>query len=138
MQNTLLRVEATAYWTNRFGEYLGRTENGFRVPMSACEPIIGFYPPDHTDFAECGHVVEVNGVLGLGIEWECADDEVPEPARVAHWRAIAPEGCLFDAYAGCDERPTWNDRWLFMAFIPADLLTHELVATCCSFMSAHI
>ena len=139
--NTLERITSLRFWMNRFAEYTEHAQvpKGELIPTEAeCLAVADFYPDHDNWFCECGHVAVANGQLGLLIEWEYDDYVVPDPARVAHWRIVAPEGCIFDAYAGNETLPTYDDRWVMAAFVPQPLLTKELVTRVTDLMQHHV
>lgn len=135
--NTVSHIE---YWANRFGEPCEPKEpKGPLITPDQCDRIIEFYPENTSQFCECGHVATVNGEPGLVIEWEYYDDQDDLESSYIHaWRKAAPEGCIFDAYPGDEARPTFNGRWVMIAFVPAERLSPDFVSHVCEVFAAHL
>lgn len=111
------------FWANRFGEPLDTVHPDAPMATVIDKLVEELYPDNGHDAAEMAHLVSLDGVLGIMLEWECSLSHPPTPAYRAHWALAAPEGCRFVAY----DEDTWDDCLVLGAFIPVKGATRELV-----------
>lgn len=122
-----MTIETVRFWTSRWGD-MHCIEDPDCPDEATLSRIVDFFPDNNMTTCECAFGASVNGRPGLLIEWEYAQGVRPLPSLIAHWRLMAPKGCLFDCYSGTSGRPTYEDAWVAVAFIPLPLLSTELVA----------
>lgn len=123
---------SVSYWANRFGELCNEGEPDAPQPEKIEEIIERLYP-HNDDGLELAHVVTLDGVLGILLEYEFGGGYVPSTTVWAHWAMQAPRGVRFLCYSGLG---TFDDCWQFAAFIPAEGFDRATVERCASSMIA--